>query len=77
MSAEKYFRRVANDVFSPLLKSLGARAVSNLPLLVRFETLSWFVEIMALKEDGPKYSRVWKWGRYPNFRQTDPTHKST
>jgi hypothetical protein len=72
MSAEKYFRRVANDVFSPLLVSLGARAVANLPLLVRFETLTWFVEIVALKEDGPKYSPRVEVGPLPQLSRDRP-----
>ncbi len=56
MVAEDYFSRVAEDVFAATLLALGARKVLANPLCVRFVSIDWFVELIALHEDGPRYS---------------------
>ncbi|MBS0410028.1 MAG: hypothetical protein JSR86_08945 [Proteobacteria bacterium] len=56
MAAADYFTAVARNVFADTLISLGAREVIVEPLLVRYEGNGWFVELLALPEDGPRYS---------------------
>lgn len=56
MTAENYFQSVVEEVFAGTLRELGARKVRSTPLLVRFEEAHWFVELLALPEDGPHYS---------------------
>ena len=62
MPVEEYFDRVAEQVFGDALIALGANKVRTnprgpwSPLCVRFESTSWFVELVVLLEDGPRYS---------------------
>lgn len=56
MRAEDYFSSVAQDVFGDSLLALGARLTECGPLLVRYEAKNWFIELLALASDGPRYS---------------------
>ena len=56
MMPEEYFAPVAQAVFGPRLLALGARLTETGPLLVRYESKGWFVELLALANDGPRYS---------------------
>jgi len=56
MTAEEYFQSIAEEIFAKTLNQFGAGKVSSGPLVVRFENDGWFVELLALSEDGPLYS---------------------
>src|SRR6266540_2940268 len=56
MIAEEYFQPVAEEIFAETLRQLGANKIRSGPMVVRFEAGFWFVELLALPEDGPRYS---------------------
>jgi len=74
MAAEQYFQSIAEEIFSDILGQLGARRTRLLPLVVRFESGEWFVELLALAEDGPRYSPRVEIGPLPE-RGTLPRDK--
>jgi hypothetical protein len=81
MAADEFFSRVGREVFEPCLNSIGASHVNQpLPTVVRFGSADWFVELILLLEDGPRYSpRVEigplpELGSLPRQRQVDIMH---
>src|SRR5438270_7291516 len=56
MTAEEYFRPVAEEAFGDYLRSLGYVLTKSESLLLRFEKNDAFIELFALATDGPRYS---------------------
>ena len=67
MIAEEFFLPVAEKIFGKALINLGAVKCSSDPLIIRFESADWFVEIFALKSDGPRYSPRIEMGPLPEM----------
>jgi hypothetical protein len=55
--AERYFVEVARSVFDDYFEELGARHPQfSKRNVVRYDSDSWFAEVIYLPEDGPNYS---------------------
>ena len=67
MIAEEFFLPVAEEIFCETLIKLGSVQRSSDPLRLRFESADWFVEIFALKSDGPRYSPRVEMGPIPEM----------
>lgn len=55
--AESYFVFEIEPAFDETIKRIGGKRMPHSsPLLVRYEGENWFVECVALAEDGPRYA---------------------
>lgn len=81
MRVEQFFGRVGREVFEACLMSLGARYFEEVsPTVVRFLADGWFVEMLVLLEEGPRYcprveiGPLPRLGLLPRQRQVDIKH---
>ena len=81
MAADEFFSRVGREVFEAYLKTLGAHYVDqSSTTVVRFAAHDWYVDLILLLEDGPRYSPRVEIGPLPELgslsreRQIDIMH---
>lgn len=67
MSAEDYFLQVSEDVFSALMRGLGAKEICATSTHLRYEARDWFVEVLVLLNDGPRYCPRVEMGPLPEL----------
>jgi hypothetical protein len=81
MAADEFFSRVGREVFETYLKTLGAHYCDqSSTTVVRFAANDWYVDLILLPEDGPRYSPRVEIGPLPELgslsreRQVDIMH---